>query len=185
MLRFQAWPAASHPQSPSSGAEQTDLPTPSGIPLTEASEEATLAAFGSSYESLVTEATRPARLFKGPRNENRTRYGTSPLAHDPQEGRAPQALFFFFFWLSQTTRSAPTNQRLIVDRLLSDPPETFITACHGDTRPHIEGGPARINRFTPARGTTSGRRTRCTRMNQARRPETEQRKDHFSAEVYA
>lgn len=32
--------------------------------------------FGSSYESLVTEATGPARLFKGPRNKNRTRYGT-------------------------------------------------------------------------------------------------------------
>ena len=32
--------------------------------------------FGSSYESLVTEATRPTRLFKGPRNKNRTRYGT-------------------------------------------------------------------------------------------------------------
>ena len=34
LLVFQAWPAASHPQSPSSGAERTDPPTPSGIPRT-------------------------------------------------------------------------------------------------------------------------------------------------------
>lgn len=76
LLLFQAWPAASHPQSPSSGAEQTNLPTPSGIPLTRAAGADALVAFGSSYESLVTEATGPARLFKGPRNKNRQRYGT-------------------------------------------------------------------------------------------------------------
>ncbi|GKD22009.1 hypothetical protein Tco_1223712, partial [Tanacetum coccineum] len=76
LLLFQAWPAASHPQSPSSGAEQTNLPTPSGIPLTRAAWADALVAFGSSYESPVTEATGPARLFRGPRNENRTRYGT-------------------------------------------------------------------------------------------------------------
>ena len=85
LLVFQAWPAASHPQSPSSGAEQTNPPTPSGIPLTRAPGGDALVAFGSSYESPVTEATRPARLFRGPRNENRTRYGTVPLdCHDPK-----------------------------------------------------------------------------------------------------
>ena len=85
LLVFQAWPTASHPQSPSSGAEQTDLPTPSGIPLTRAAGADALVAFGSSYESPVTEATGPARLFRGPRNENRTRYGTVPLdCHDPK-----------------------------------------------------------------------------------------------------
>ena len=50
--------------------------------------------FGSSYESLVTEATRPTRLFKGPRNKNRTRYGTSPLDHD--RSRAPPDKFGSF-----------------------------------------------------------------------------------------
>jgi hypothetical protein len=85
LLVFQAWPAASHPQSPSSGAEQTNLPTPSGIPLTQAAWADVLAAFGSSYESPVTEDQLPARLFRGPRSENRTRYGTVPLdCHDPK-----------------------------------------------------------------------------------------------------
>lgn len=40
LLVFQAWPAASHPQSPSSGAEQTNPPTPSGIPLARATASA-------------------------------------------------------------------------------------------------------------------------------------------------
>ena len=85
LLVFQAWPTASHPQSPSSGAEQTDLPTPSGIPLTRAAGADALVAFGSSYESPVTEDQLPARLFRGPRSENRTRYGTVPLdCHDPK-----------------------------------------------------------------------------------------------------
>lgn len=50
------------------------------------------ARFGSSYESLVTEATRPARLFKGPRNKNRTRYGTRLGCHDPKAARRSYGL---------------------------------------------------------------------------------------------
>ena len=85
LLVFQAWPAARHPQSPSSGAEQTSLPTPSGIPLTRAAWADALVAFGSSYESTVTEEHLPTRLFRRPRSENRTRYGTVPLdCHDPK-----------------------------------------------------------------------------------------------------
>ena len=85
LLVFQAWPAASHPQSPSSGAEQTNPPTPSGIPLTRAPGGDALVAFGSSYESTVTEEHLPTRLFRRPRSENRTRYGTVPLdCHDPK-----------------------------------------------------------------------------------------------------
>lgn len=52
-----------------------------------------IASFGSSYESPATEATRPTRLFKGPRNKNRTRYGTSPLVHD--RSRAPPDKIWF------------------------------------------------------------------------------------------
>jgi hypothetical protein len=110
LLVFQAWPAASHPQSPSSGAEQTDLPTPSGIPLTRAAGADALVAFGSSYESPVTEATRPARLFRGPRNENRTRYGTVPLdCHDPEAACRRR-----FGWYRTTAKSTPnpTYRRL-------------------------------------------------------------------------
>jgi len=104
LLVFQAWPAASHPQSPSSGAEQTNLPTPSGIPLTRAPGGDALVAFGSSYESPVTEATRPARLFRGPRNENRTRYGTVPLdCHDPKAACRRRV------WLNRTTAKSTPN----------------------------------------------------------------------------
>lgn len=92
LLSFQAWPAASHPQSPSSGAGQTNLPTPSGIPLTRAAWADALVAFGSSYESPVTEATGPARLFRGPRNENRTRYGTCPWTATTRRPRAAGGL---------------------------------------------------------------------------------------------
>ena len=53
-------------------------------------------AVGSSYESPVTEAFylhRPARLFRGPRNWNTSRYGTLPLTATTG-GRAPQAFWF-------------------------------------------------------------------------------------------
>jgi hypothetical protein len=162
LLVFQAWPAASHLQSPSSGAEQTSLPTPSGIPLTRAAGADALVACGSSYESPVTEATGPARLFRGPRNKNRTRYGTMPLGCHDQEAACRRRL-----------------ER--AGRPLRAPRTRLLTSCLPTENPQrrstSRGGSARINRFTPSnRGPIVGRRTRCTRMNQARRPGTEQRK---------
>ena len=80
-----------HPPAPSSSSGRRRLRayrrrgTPRACPAR--------GGFGSSYESPATEATRPTRLFKGPRNKNRTRYGTSPLVHD--RSRAPPDKIWF------------------------------------------------------------------------------------------
>ena len=88
-----------------------------------------LAAFGSSYESLVTEATRPTRLFKGPRNKNRTGYGTNPLAHD--RGRAPLERIGSF-WTTAKNTAIPDSSPTAV---LGDRPETFNLAHEEEGRP--------------------------------------------------
>lgn len=156
LLVFQAWPAASHPQSPSSGAERTDPPTPSGIPPagTLPGQRPPVARFGSSYESLVTEATGPARLFKGPRNKNRTRYGTRRWFRT----RRPRPAGCLVRSEQPPSTSEPS---LVNNCVLGNRPETFDLHSR-------RGGPARINRFMPFSGDHIGRRTRCTRMNQAR-----------------
>lgn len=139
LLVFQAWPAASHPQSPSSGAEQTNPPTPSGIPLTQAAGADVLVTFGSSYESPVTEDQLPARLFRGPRSENRTRYGTVPLdCHDPKAACRRRFLGGLLAAKSSTIPAFhPTTMQVTPQRPFN------LTSKEGR---------ARINLFTPRRG---------------------------------
>lgn len=93
--------------------------------------------FGSSYESPVTEATRPARLFRGPRNKNRSRYGTRFGCHDPKAARRSYGLV-----RSERPLRAPPSPtyRQLLYRVTAQRPSTS------------RRGPARINRFIPFAG---------------------------------